>query len=392
MRAGRAGPTRSSARRRARTRSPMTLAVRPGRRRSRSRSRVSTCAPSRCRSRSSCCCSSCCRSAPEPWSPRSRPAGWPSRCADVADRAARLGAGDFRSFRDRHGIPSSTASPTCSTPPRRRSRSWCSGSASWSATSRTSCAAGSPRCSCGSTSSRPTPTRTPAEEALAALEQTERLSGVLDELLEAARAARAAGARAAGPRGRAHGRRRASGGPALRAAGRTLKVRVPDGLLAGCTPGAGIREAVGALVDNALSHGAGTVTLSARAAENSLVIEVSDAGPGVPEELVPHVFDRGVSVGSSTGLGLGAGPCARRGRRRPAGAVAGAAAGVHDLPAGGPRRRRGRRPRARRRARAEHGPGSGGLSRSGPGGARPRRGRRSGGRPTSGTPSRRAHR
>jgi signal transduction histidine kinase len=24
----------------------------------------------------------------------------------------------------------------------------------------------------------------------------------------------------------------------------------------------------------------------------------------VPEELVPHVFDRGVSVGSSTGLGL----------------------------------------------------------------------------------------
>jgi signal transduction histidine kinase len=48
----------------------------------------------------------------------------------------------------------------------------------------------------------------------------------------------------------------------------------------------------------------GTVTLSARATENSLLIEVADSGPGVPEELVPHVFDRGVSVGSSTGLGL----------------------------------------------------------------------------------------
>jgi len=33
-------------------------------------------------------------------------------------------------------------------------------------------------------------------------------------------------------------------------------------------------------------------------------VEVGDAGSGVPEELVAHVFDRGVSVGSSTGLGL----------------------------------------------------------------------------------------
>ncbi|MBW0094101.1 HAMP domain-containing histidine kinase, partial [Pseudonocardia sp. KRD-188] len=91
--------------------------------------------------------------------------------------------------------------------------------------------------------------------------------------------------------------------PALRAAGRALKMRVPEGLLARVTP-ARIRESVGALLDNALRHGGGTVVVAARATEKSLVIEVTDAGDGVPEELVAHVFERGVSVGSSTGIGL----------------------------------------------------------------------------------------
>jgi signal transduction histidine kinase len=86
-------------------------------------------------------------------------------------------------------------------------------------------------------------------------------------------------------------------------AGRTLRLRVPEGLLARVTP-ARIREAVGALVDNATQHGGGTVTISARSGDSLLVVEVSDTGPGIPEELVPHVFDRGVSVQSSTGLGL----------------------------------------------------------------------------------------
>jgi signal transduction histidine kinase len=91
--------------------------------------------------------------------------------------------------------------------------------------------------------------------------------------------------------------------PTLRAAGRPFKIRVPDGLLARVTP-ARIREAVGALVDNAIKHGGGAVTITARAADTSLAIEVADNGAGVPEDLVPHVFDRGVSGGSSTGLGL----------------------------------------------------------------------------------------
>ena len=220
----------------------------------------------------------------------------------VADRAARLGAGDFRAVPDRHGIPEldrvsdvldGSAVALAELVQRERALV---GDVSHQLRSRITAL----QLRLDVLASHPDPTA--REEALAALEQTERLSGVLDELLESARAARAAGAEPqdlkAGLAAVADEWR-----PALRAAGRTLKLRVPDGLLARVTP-ARMREAVGALVDNAIQHGAGTVSISARAAENSLLIEVSDSGAGVPEELVPHVFDRGVSVGSSTGIGL----------------------------------------------------------------------------------------
>jgi signal transduction histidine kinase len=220
----------------------------------------------------------------------------------VAERAARLGAGDFRSAPERHGIPELDAvsdvldtSATALSELVQRERALV-GDVSHQLRSRLTAL----QLRLDELASHPDPSA--RREALAALEQAERLSGVLDELLEAARAARAAGAQLQDLR---EGLSTVADEwrPALRAAGRSLKLRVPAGLLARVTP-ARIREAVGALVENAIQHGAGTVTLSARAAENSLLIEVSDAGAGVPEELVPHVFDRGVSVGSSTGLGL----------------------------------------------------------------------------------------
>ncbi len=66
-----------------------------------------------------------------------------------------------------------------------------------------------------------------------------------------------------------------------------------------------LREALGVLVDNALRHGAGTITLSGRHSDkDTIVVEVSDNGDGVPSELAPHVFDRGVSGAASTGVGL----------------------------------------------------------------------------------------
>ena len=57
---------------------------------------------------------------------------------------------------------------------------------------------------------------------------------------------------------------------------------MPDRLLARVTP-ARIREAVGALLENAVRHGSGTVTLAARATDHGLQVEVADAeGRGCP--------------------------------------------------------------------------------------------------------------
>jgi signal transduction histidine kinase len=146
------------------------------------------------------------------------------------------------------------------------------------------------------------PEQETAAEAGAALEQADRLAEVLDELLAAARAARALSAEPLDlatelPTIVEEWRQR------LRADGRVLRMRVPDSLIVRATP-ARLREAIGVLLDNALQHGGGTVTLTARTGEGTVVIEVSDNGSGVPDELASHVFERGVSGHGSTGVGL----------------------------------------------------------------------------------------
>ncbi|MCT2586206.1 sensor histidine kinase [Actinophytocola gossypii] len=145
-----------------------------------------------------------------------------------------------------------------------------------------------------------------AREAGAALEQAERLADVLDELMTAAREARAVGAEPVDLGAELIGIADEWREP-LRSRGRSLKLRAQEGLLAKVSP-ARLREVIGVLLDNALRHGAGTVTLSARdgasSSRDSVLIEVSDTGAGVPDELAEHIFERGVSGGGSTGLGL----------------------------------------------------------------------------------------
>jgi signal transduction histidine kinase len=141
-----------------------------------------------------------------------------------------------------------------------------------------------------------------ADDAVAALDQAERLGDVLDELLAAAREARAVDAE---PLDLAAELPVIAGEwrEPLRAEGRSLRVRVQGRPLARATRPR-LREAIGVLLDNALRHGGGTVTLSARSGEATVAIEVSDGGTGVPDELVAHIFDRGVSGVGSTGVGL----------------------------------------------------------------------------------------
>jgi signal transduction histidine kinase len=140
-------------------------------------------------------------------------------------------------------------------------------------------------------------------EVQAALEQTDRLVTVVDDLLANARSRRAAGAtelllteeldEVA-----------AEWASAFTAAGRTLQVRCPKRTTVHAT-GVRLRESIGVLIDNALSHGAGTVRIGVRPGPGMVVVEVSDEGPGVPDVLVGHIFDRGVSTADSTGIGLG---------------------------------------------------------------------------------------
>lgn len=63
------------------------------------------------------------------------------------------------------------------------------------------------------------------------------------------------------------------------------------------------------LIGNALKHGGSPVRVSVARADHEIVIRVRDNGPGIPEDVLPHVFDRfykaSASRPRSEGSGLG---------------------------------------------------------------------------------------
>ncbi|MGP4021108.1 ATP-binding protein [Saccharopolyspora sp. 5N708] len=220
----------------------------------------------------------------------------------VAARAARLGAGDFRADPQRHQVPeldrvadALDASGAALSQLVQRERDLV-GDVSHQLRSRLT--ALHLRLEALATVDDPEVT----EEANAALEQAERLSGVLDDLLAAATAARARDAEPLDVSSLLTDVAAEWREP-LKAESRALRLKVSDGLLARATP-ARLRETIGVLLDNALRHGEGTVTLAARGGSGTVVVEVSDSGPGVPDALVPYVFERGFSGRGSTGVGL----------------------------------------------------------------------------------------
>jgi signal transduction histidine kinase len=141
------------------------------------------------------------------------------------------------------------------------------------------------------------------EEAAIALTQVERLTDVVQRLLTDSGEARADSAGAPTDIDLIIRQQIFEWRPAFRSARRTMNVDGSRGLLAAATPGS-FAQVLATLLENSLMHGAGPVTIGTRTAGGSIVIEVSDEGPGVPPELGARVFERSVSGRASTGLGL----------------------------------------------------------------------------------------
>lgn len=222
---------------------------------------------------------------------------------DVARRAARLGAGDFRTSSRRYDIAEldrvaevldSSATDIAALIRRERDLA---GDISHQLRTRLT----GLRLRLEELSTYPDPVV--VDEVQAALDQTDRLVTVVDDLLANARSRRAAGATELLLAEELE-EVRAEWESAFTAAGRSLQIRCPRRTTVHAT-GVRLREAIGVLVDNALSHGAGVVRVSVRPGPSMVVVEVSDEGRGVPDALVGHIFDRGVSTADSTGIGLG---------------------------------------------------------------------------------------
>ena len=137
------------------------------------------------------------------------------------------------------------------------------------------------------------------EEAGIAIAQVERLTTVVDELL--ARSRRGEGQVAVSLDAVLVGLQR-EWHPVFAESRRSIRIHGERGLHVRAGASA-VAQIVSTLLENSLQHGRGTGDVHARLAGPSVVLEVSDDGPGVSPQLAPHIFERSVSS-SGSGLGL----------------------------------------------------------------------------------------
>nr|WP_210728375.1 ATP-binding protein [Cellulomonas septica] len=142
------------------------------------------------------------------------------------------------------------------------------------------------------------------EEARISLEQVERLVRVVDDLLTSSRRAQG-GTTEAVPLVDVVHQQEEEWAPTFAAAGRRLVVEVDPQTQVLATPGA-LAQVLATLIENSLKHGAGTTTVRSRTGgpSGAVVVEVADEGAGVPDELAGRIFEREVTSGAGTGLGL----------------------------------------------------------------------------------------
>lgn len=145
-----------------------------------------------------------------------------------------------------------------------------------------------------------------AEEARVCLEQVERLVGVVDDLLASARNTDG-GTTEVLELEEVFEQQEREWAPTFRRAGRGLRFGDADDVGVLATPGA-LTQALSTLLENSLKYGDGTTSVDVRRQSRSddrVVIEVADEGQGVSDDLAPRIFDRHVTSGKGTGLGLG---------------------------------------------------------------------------------------
>ena len=141
------------------------------------------------------------------------------------------------------------------------------------------------------------------EEGTAALAQAERLADVVSQLLSPARRV-GAGSAARSSVDKVVSQQMTEWEPAFRRAGRKMVLTGDPGLQAYFTPG-GLAQVIATLLDNALMHGEGTVTIRRSQSPRSVVIEVEDEGDGRARRAgVPDLRAQRQRAAEGTGLGL----------------------------------------------------------------------------------------
>lgn len=120
----------------------------------------------------------------------------------------------------------------------------------------------------------------PRTAIAASLADADRLEAIIEELLTLARAGQAG---QSGPIdvGAPLGELSPEWGARLALHGRDLEVRIEPDVPHPWASAAAVRQVLAVLVDNAVTHGRGTVTVSVREAAGAVAIDVSDEGPGV---------------------------------------------------------------------------------------------------------------
>ncbi len=88
------------------------------------------------------------------------------------------------------------------------------------------------------------------------------------------------------------------------AAGISIETRAAGPLDADIDP-VRVREVLTNLVGNALRYARAVVGVDAASAGDRLSVTVSDDGPGIASDVLPHMFERFSKSGESRGAGLG---------------------------------------------------------------------------------------